>query len=267
MVPDPGCFKPVCLQFLRGNALLRFFAPFAPFCICALLRSFAFFGVFLRPTTFRTTAFWELHLFCPTFHAKSSRPLSINFCNCPCLLLDYLVSFHPILVKFSQFEWSFGSFKLEMCNSIFKSRRISLGASSNKWPQNLPTIQRSAFPSFPWFFPDLLARVGGRRQRHQGKENARERWGLGARIPALWAWHPSILQCQGKESVFSSKNGKLILVRLFITRILIWRSGRNRGSFLVFSGGGRGFCLFPLRTHTRLTIFHPSLFFHRIFHL
>ena len=35
-VPKPGCFKPGCLQFLRGSALLCSFAPF-----CARLRSFA----------------------------------------------------------------------------------------------------------------------------------------------------------------------------------------------------------------------------------
>ena len=66
-VPKPGCYKPGCLQFLRGNALLCSFAPF-----CALLRSFAdlrlrsfalicalfaLICVFLRPTAFRTTAF------------------------------------------------------------------------------------------------------------------------------------------------------------------------------------------------------------------
>ena len=70
------------------------------------------------------------------------------------------------------------------------------------------------------------------------EENARKRWGLGARIPALWAWHLSILQCQGKE-IFK-KNGKIVLFRLFITRILIWKSGRNRGSFY-FGGEGVGF--------------------------
>ena len=35
-VPRPGCFKPGCLQFLRGSALSRSSAPF-----CALSRSFA----------------------------------------------------------------------------------------------------------------------------------------------------------------------------------------------------------------------------------
>ena len=29
-VPRPGCFKPGCLQFLRGSALLRSFAPSEP---------------------------------------------------------------------------------------------------------------------------------------------------------------------------------------------------------------------------------------------
>ena len=33
--PKPGCFKPGCLQFLRGSALLHSFAP-----SCALLSSF-----------------------------------------------------------------------------------------------------------------------------------------------------------------------------------------------------------------------------------
>ena len=71
-VPKPGCFKPGCLQFFRGSALLRSFVPFcalallrsfAPFsallrtCVCALLRSFALICVFLRQTAFRATAF------------------------------------------------------------------------------------------------------------------------------------------------------------------------------------------------------------------
>ena len=42
-VPKPGCFKPGCLQFLRGSALLR---PFGLF--CALLRPFALFCALLR---------------------------------------------------------------------------------------------------------------------------------------------------------------------------------------------------------------------------
>ena len=59
-VPKPSCFKPGCLQFLCGCALLR---PFAFFCrlafglFCAHLRSFARICVFLRPTAFRMTAF------------------------------------------------------------------------------------------------------------------------------------------------------------------------------------------------------------------
>ena len=36
-VPKLGCFKPGCLQFLRGSAPLHSFTPF-----CALLRSFAY---------------------------------------------------------------------------------------------------------------------------------------------------------------------------------------------------------------------------------
>ena len=47
-VPKPGCFKPGCLQFLHGSALLRSFAPFCALlrsCVCALLRSFACFCV------------------------------------------------------------------------------------------------------------------------------------------------------------------------------------------------------------------------------
>ena len=71
----------------------------------------------------------------------------------------------------------------------------------------------------------------------KGREREEKR-GVGARIPALWAWHLSILQCQGKE-IFK-KNGKIVLFRLFITRILIWKSGRNRGSFYLGGGGGGG---------------------------
>ena len=61
-VPKPGCFKPGCLQFLRGSVLLRSFAPFCALCaflrtfvcallrtfVCALLRSFALFCAHLR---------------------------------------------------------------------------------------------------------------------------------------------------------------------------------------------------------------------------
>ena len=55
-VPKPGCFKPGCLQSLRGSALLRSFAPF-----CALLRSFAD----LRLRSFALT----FALFCADFRA------------------------------------------------------------------------------------------------------------------------------------------------------------------------------------------------------
>ena len=61
-VPKPGCFKPGCLQFPRGSALLHSFAPFCALlrtCICALLRSCALFAIIcavLRPTAFRATA-------------------------------------------------------------------------------------------------------------------------------------------------------------------------------------------------------------------
>ena len=51
----PGCFKHECLQFLRGSALLRAFAPFCALLrtsICAHLRSSALICVFLRTTTF-----------------------------------------------------------------------------------------------------------------------------------------------------------------------------------------------------------------------
>ena len=41
-------------------------------------------------------------LFCPTFCVKSSGPFLDRFWSIPCLLLDNLVSFHPILVNFSQ---------------------------------------------------------------------------------------------------------------------------------------------------------------------
>ena len=82
-VPKPGCFKPGCLQFFCGNALLRSFAPF-----CALLRSFvdlrlrsfAHICVFLRPTAFRTTAFGNF---------RKQVKLSSKFSVCPfgrCLL-------------------------------------------------------------------------------------------------------------------------------------------------------------------------------------
>ena len=35
-----------------------------------------------------------------------------------------------------------------------------------------------------------------------GKRARRERWGLGARFPALCDWHLSILQCQGSDHLF-----------------------------------------------------------------
>ena len=35
-----------------------------------------------------------------------------------------------------------------------------------------------------------------------GKRARREWWGLGARFPALWDWHLSILQCQGSDHLF-----------------------------------------------------------------
>ena len=44
----PGCFKPGCLQFLHGSALLHSFAPFCALlrtCVCALWRSFTRFCV------------------------------------------------------------------------------------------------------------------------------------------------------------------------------------------------------------------------------
>ena len=48
-VPKPGCFKPGCLQFLHGSALLR---PFALLCaFCALLRPFALLCALLRAFT------------------------------------------------------------------------------------------------------------------------------------------------------------------------------------------------------------------------
>ena len=61
-VPKPGCYKPGCLQRLRGCALLRSFAlfcglAFALFCAQLLLCSFALNCMFLRPTASRTTAF------------------------------------------------------------------------------------------------------------------------------------------------------------------------------------------------------------------
>ena len=59
-VPKPGSSKPDCLQFLRGSALLRSFAPFCGLAFALLyahLRSFALICVFLRPTAFRRSAF------------------------------------------------------------------------------------------------------------------------------------------------------------------------------------------------------------------
>ena len=65
-VPKPGCFKHGCLQFLRGNALLRSLAlfcgfAFAPF--CALLR--------VSACDRRTTAFGNFRPEC----------LAKNFCH------------------------------------------------------------------------------------------------------------------------------------------------------------------------------------------
>ena len=46
--------------------------------------------------------------------------------------------------------------------------------------------------------------------------------------------------CNAKAKKFLKKIEKLILFRLFITRILIWKSGKNRGSFFL-GGEGVGF--------------------------
>ena len=71
------------------------------------------------------------------------------------------------------------------------------------------------------------------------KDNvSREGFALGDGFPALWAWHLSILQCQGKESIFFNNWKNLNSVRPFITRTSIRGSGRNRGQFFL-RGGGR----------------------------
>ena len=49
-VPKPGCFKPGCLQILRGGALVRSFALFS-------VLAFTVFCTLLRPIAFRKTAF------------------------------------------------------------------------------------------------------------------------------------------------------------------------------------------------------------------
>ena len=47
----------------------------------------------------------------PTFCAKSSGPVQSMFIDFPCLLLDNVVSFHQILVDFSEFQSVSGNFR------------------------------------------------------------------------------------------------------------------------------------------------------------
>ena len=58
-VPKPGCFKPGCLQLLRGSALLRPFALFCGLAFALFLCSFERICAHLRvsATAFTTTAF------------------------------------------------------------------------------------------------------------------------------------------------------------------------------------------------------------------
>ena len=65
---------------------------------------------------------------------------------------------------------------------------------------------------------------------------SREGFALGARFPALWAWHLCrFCNARAKKNLNNWKN--LNSVRPFITRISIRGSGRNRGHF--FLRGGR----------------------------
>ena len=87
--PPPGCFKPGCLQFLRGRALrssalfcallCSFGLTFALF--CEHLRSFALICVFLRTTPFRTTQhpMWTFSQTAPVIY----RGMSEKYGNTP----------------------------------------------------------------------------------------------------------------------------------------------------------------------------------------
>ena len=126
---------------------------------------------------------------------------------------------------------------------------------------------------FGRFFPDLLARVGGGAGSDSGfgvagcgdsgtkgwravwcdkdtkgrERTGKERWGLGARIPALWLGACRFCNAEAKKVFLFG--GKIDSVLPIHHSDLIWRSGRNRDSFLFcfFFGGGGG--RFPPSTH------------------
>ena len=94
------------------------------------------------------------------------------------------------------------------------------------------------------------------RQKHKGRE-CEGKVGVGCSDPRPVGLAP-VDFAMPRRKKFLEKMEELILFRLLITRILIWKAA---GTGVHFLGGGRGGgLLLPLRMNTRLTAFHPSLF-------
>ena len=100
-------------------------------------------------------------------------------------------------------------------------------------------------------------------QKHQGKRTRGKDggWVLGSPPCGLGTCR----FCNAKAKKFSKKMENCSFPPVHHSNFDLEK--RQEQGFILL-GGGRGWgFLLPLRMHTRLTAFHPSLFFHRIFHL
>ena len=109
-VPKPGCFKPGCLQFLRGSALLRSFAPFCGL-LCSFadlrLRSFARICAHLRVSAndrVQNDRVWELQNVLrsasQSFVTRSTHYFHHHSCHKTCGVCRRLLSCQPIPPNF-----------------------------------------------------------------------------------------------------------------------------------------------------------------------